>query len=150
MKTYIEEFLTTFSGFHQMIFRFLTAYNLQQLFPQLTAHSNFFHSHSPTKQTLSKPSFWFDQPLSYLISMAYSSMYSFLHLSMFLVVSHPWLIFWFLWPSIVQAWCLSFTCYSSLKQNHIIFIFVIDHYLCTPRLHTKPRNISHIPWLTVS
>jgi hypothetical protein len=36
-----------------MIFSFLTDYRLQQLFPQLTAHSNFFHSHSPTKQTLS-------------------------------------------------------------------------------------------------
>jgi hypothetical protein len=51
MKTYIEEFLTTFSGFHQTVFSFLTAYSLQQLFPQLTAHNNFFHSHSPTKQT---------------------------------------------------------------------------------------------------
>jgi hypothetical protein len=53
MKTYIEEFLMTFSGFHQTVFSFLTDYSLQQLFPQLTAHSNFFHSHSPTKQTLS-------------------------------------------------------------------------------------------------
>jgi hypothetical protein len=53
VKTYIEEFLTTFSGFHQTIFSFLTAYSLKQLFPQLTAHSSFFHSHSPTKQTLS-------------------------------------------------------------------------------------------------
>jgi hypothetical protein len=52
MKTYIEEFLTIFSGFHQTVFSFLTAYSLQQLFPQLTAHNNFFHSHSPTKQTL--------------------------------------------------------------------------------------------------
>jgi hypothetical protein len=52
MKTYIEEFLTTFSGFHQTIFSFLTGYSLQQLFLQLTAHSSFFHSHSPTKQTL--------------------------------------------------------------------------------------------------
>jgi hypothetical protein len=52
VKTYIEELLTTFSGFHQTIFSFLTAHNLQQLFPHLTAHSNFFHSHSPTKQTL--------------------------------------------------------------------------------------------------
>jgi hypothetical protein len=52
VKTYIEDFLTTFSGFHQTVFSFLTAYSLQQLFPQLTAHSNFFHSHSPTKQTL--------------------------------------------------------------------------------------------------
>jgi hypothetical protein len=51
MKTYIEGFLTTFSGFYQTVFSFLTAYSLQQLFPQLTAHSNFFHSHSPTKQT---------------------------------------------------------------------------------------------------
>ena len=41
----------TFSGFHQTVFSFLTAHNLQQLFPQLTAHNNFFHSHSPTKQT---------------------------------------------------------------------------------------------------
>jgi hypothetical protein len=54
MKTYIEEFLMTFSGFHQTVFSFLTAYSLQQLFPQLTAHSNFFHSHSPTKQTLGR------------------------------------------------------------------------------------------------
>jgi hypothetical protein len=53
MKTYIEEFLMTFSGFHQTVLSFLTAYSLQQLFPQLTAHNNFFHSHSPTKQTLS-------------------------------------------------------------------------------------------------
>jgi hypothetical protein len=52
MKTYIEELLTIFSGFYQTIFSFLTAHSLQQLFPQLTAHSNFFHSHSPTKQTL--------------------------------------------------------------------------------------------------
>jgi hypothetical protein len=52
VKTYIEEFLTTFSGFHQTFFSFLTAYSLQQLFLQLLAHSNFFHSHSPTKQTL--------------------------------------------------------------------------------------------------
>jgi hypothetical protein len=43
----------TFSGFHQTVFSFLTAYSLQQLFPQLTAHINFFHSHSPTKHTLS-------------------------------------------------------------------------------------------------
>jgi hypothetical protein len=56
MKTYIEEFLTTFSSFHQMVFSFLTAYSLQQLFPQLTAHSNFFHSHNPTKQTHSSVS----------------------------------------------------------------------------------------------
>jgi hypothetical protein len=52
MKTYIEEFLTTFSGIHQTVFSFLTAYSLQQLFPQLTAHNNFFHSHNATKQTL--------------------------------------------------------------------------------------------------
>jgi hypothetical protein len=52
MKTYIDEFLMTFTGFHQMVFSFLTAYSIQQLFPQLTAHSNIFHSHSPTKQTL--------------------------------------------------------------------------------------------------
>jgi hypothetical protein len=57
VKTYIEEFLTTFSGFHQTIFSFLTADSLQQLFPQLTAHSNFFHSHSPTKQTLKEANF---------------------------------------------------------------------------------------------
>jgi hypothetical protein len=52
MKIYIEELLTIFSGFYQTIFSFLMAHRLQQLFPQLTAHSNFFHSHSPTKQTL--------------------------------------------------------------------------------------------------
>jgi hypothetical protein len=52
VKTYIEEFFTIFSGFHQTNFSFLTAYSLQQLFSQLIAHSNFFHSHSPTKQTL--------------------------------------------------------------------------------------------------
>jgi hypothetical protein len=52
VKTYIEELLTTFSGFHQTIFSFLTAHSLQQLFSQLTTHNNFFHSHSPTKQTL--------------------------------------------------------------------------------------------------
>jgi hypothetical protein len=46
----------TFSCFHQTVFSFLTAHNLQQLFPQLTVHSNFFHSHSPTKQTLN---FWY-------------------------------------------------------------------------------------------
>jgi hypothetical protein len=51
MTTYIEEFLTTFSGFHQTVFSFLlTAYS--SFFPQLTAHKNFFHNHSPTKQTL--------------------------------------------------------------------------------------------------
>jgi hypothetical protein len=42
MKTYIEELLTTFSGFHQMVFSFLTAHSLQQLFPQLTATETFF------------------------------------------------------------------------------------------------------------
>jgi hypothetical protein len=52
VKTYIEELLTTFSDFHQTVFSFLTAHSLQQLFPQLTVHSNFFHNHSPTKQTL--------------------------------------------------------------------------------------------------
>jgi hypothetical protein len=41
-----------------MVFNFLTAYRLQQLFPQLTAHSNFFHSHSPTKQTLNTLMFY--------------------------------------------------------------------------------------------
>jgi hypothetical protein len=55
VKTYIEEFLTTFSGFYQTVFSFLTTYSLQQLFLQLTAHNNFFHSHSPTKQTLNPP-----------------------------------------------------------------------------------------------
>jgi hypothetical protein len=55
VKTYIDELLTTFSGFHQTIFSFLTAHSQQQLFPQLTAHNNFFHSHSPTKQTLMHP-----------------------------------------------------------------------------------------------
>jgi hypothetical protein len=58
VKTYIEELLTTFSDFHQTVFSFLTAHSLQQLFPQLTAHSNFFHSHSPTKQTLYIGALW--------------------------------------------------------------------------------------------
>jgi hypothetical protein len=53
VKTYIEELLTTFSGFDQTVFSFLTAHNPQQLFPQLTSHNSFFHSHSPTKQNLS-------------------------------------------------------------------------------------------------
>ena len=51
---YIEKILTTFSGFHQTVFSFLTAYSLHQLFPQFTAHNNFFHSHSLTKQTHSQ------------------------------------------------------------------------------------------------
>jgi hypothetical protein len=51
-KIYMEELLEVFSGFHQMIFSFLTAHRPQQLFSQLTAHSSFFHSHNPTKQTL--------------------------------------------------------------------------------------------------
>jgi hypothetical protein len=37
VKIYIEEFLTTFSGFHQTVFSFLTAHSLQQLFS--TAYS---------------------------------------------------------------------------------------------------------------
>jgi hypothetical protein len=37
VKTYIEELLTAFSGFHQTVFSFLTAHSPQQLFPQLTA-----------------------------------------------------------------------------------------------------------------
>jgi hypothetical protein len=45
--------LTTFSGFHQTFFNFLTAYTLHQLFPLLTvSHNFFFHSYSPTKHTL--------------------------------------------------------------------------------------------------
>jgi hypothetical protein len=48
----MEEFLATFSGFHQTVFSFLAVHSPQQLFSQLTAHSSFFHSHSPTKQTL--------------------------------------------------------------------------------------------------
>jgi hypothetical protein len=52
VKTYIEELLTTFSGFQQTIFSFLTAHIPQQFFTQLTAHNSFFHSHNPTKQTL--------------------------------------------------------------------------------------------------
>jgi hypothetical protein len=64
VKTYIEELLTTFSGFHQTIFSFLTAHSLQQLFSQLTAHSNFFHSHSPTKQTLSVLQDWIYNPIT--------------------------------------------------------------------------------------
>jgi hypothetical protein len=51
VKIYIEEFLATFGGFHQTIFSILAVHSLQQLFSQLTAHSNFFHSHSPAKQT---------------------------------------------------------------------------------------------------
>jgi hypothetical protein len=47
----MEEFLATFSGFHQMIFSFLAVHSPQQLFSQLTAHSSFFHSYSPTKQS---------------------------------------------------------------------------------------------------
>jgi hypothetical protein len=47
----MEKLLATFSDFHQTLFRFLTARSPQQLFSQLTAHSSFFHSHSPTKQT---------------------------------------------------------------------------------------------------
>jgi hypothetical protein len=58
VKTNIEELLMTFSGFHQTVFSFLTAHSLQQLFLQLTAHSNFFHSHSPTKQTLIVTNCW--------------------------------------------------------------------------------------------
>jgi hypothetical protein len=52
----MEEFLATFSGFHQTVFSFLAVHSPQQLFSQLTAHSSFFHSHSPTKHTLR---FWF-------------------------------------------------------------------------------------------
>jgi hypothetical protein len=52
VEIYIEELLTTFSGFGQMIFSFLTAHIPQQLFLQLTAHNSFFYSHSSTKQTL--------------------------------------------------------------------------------------------------
>jgi hypothetical protein len=48
----MEKLLATFSGFHQTLFRFLTAHSPQQLFSQLTAHNSFFHSHSRTKQTL--------------------------------------------------------------------------------------------------
>jgi hypothetical protein len=48
----MEEFLAIFSGFHQTIFSFLAVHSPQQLFSQLTAHNSFFHSHSPTKQTL--------------------------------------------------------------------------------------------------
>jgi hypothetical protein len=52
VKTYIEKLLTAFNGFHQTVFSFLTGHSPQQLFPQLTVHNSFFHSHSPTKQTL--------------------------------------------------------------------------------------------------
>jgi hypothetical protein len=52
MKIYMEKYLAIFSGFHQTLFNFLTAHSPQQLFSQLTAHSSFFHSHSPTKHTL--------------------------------------------------------------------------------------------------
>jgi hypothetical protein len=34
VKTYIEELLTIFSGFHQIIFSFLKAHSPQQLFSQ--------------------------------------------------------------------------------------------------------------------
>jgi hypothetical protein len=60
VKTYIEEFLTTFSGFHQTVFSFLTAHSLRQLFPQLTATTIFFtttaqpntiHIHLPVLST---------------------------------------------------------------------------------------------------
>jgi hypothetical protein len=50
----MEKLLATFSGFHQTLFSFLTTHSPQKLFSQLTAHSSFFHSHSPTKQTLSQ------------------------------------------------------------------------------------------------
>jgi hypothetical protein len=50
VKTYIEELLTAFSGFHQTIFSFLTAHTPQQIFPRLTAYSNFF-SRSQSNQT---------------------------------------------------------------------------------------------------
>jgi hypothetical protein len=63
VKTYIEKLLTTFNGFHQTVFSFLTTHILQQLFltahspqqffSQLTAYNNFFHCHSSTKRTLS-------------------------------------------------------------------------------------------------
>jgi hypothetical protein len=52
VKTYTEQLLTTFSDFNKTVFSFLTAHSPQQLFSQLTSHSSFFHSHSPTKQTL--------------------------------------------------------------------------------------------------
>jgi hypothetical protein len=39
-KTYIEELLTAFSGFHQTVFSFLTVHNSQ-------ATSAFFTTHSP-------------------------------------------------------------------------------------------------------
>jgi hypothetical protein len=57
MKTYIKEFLTTFSGFHQMVFSFLTAYSLHQLFPQLTAHNNFFSQPQPNQTDHKAPNF---------------------------------------------------------------------------------------------
>jgi hypothetical protein len=52
MKTYIKELLTDFSGLHQTFFSFLTTHSPKQFFSQLTAHNSFFHSNSPTKQTL--------------------------------------------------------------------------------------------------
>jgi hypothetical protein len=42
VKTYIEEFLTTFSGFHQTVFSFLTTYSLQQLFHSSQPTTTFF------------------------------------------------------------------------------------------------------------
>jgi hypothetical protein len=50
--------LTAFSGFNQSIFSFLTSHSPHQFFLQLTAHSSFFHSHSPTKQTLNIAKKW--------------------------------------------------------------------------------------------
>jgi hypothetical protein len=49
----MEQFLATFSGFHQTVFSFLAVHSPQQLFSQLTTHNIFFHSHGPTKQALS-------------------------------------------------------------------------------------------------
>jgi hypothetical protein len=48
----MEELLAAFTGFHQIIFNFSIAHSPHQFFSQLTAHNSFFHSHSPTKQTL--------------------------------------------------------------------------------------------------
>jgi hypothetical protein len=50
VKTYIEELLTIFSGFHQIIFSFLKALSPQQLFSQHT--TAFFTATTQLNRTL--------------------------------------------------------------------------------------------------
>jgi hypothetical protein len=45
----MEEFLATFSSFHQTVFSFLAVHSPQQLFSQLTAHSSFFSQPQPNQ-----------------------------------------------------------------------------------------------------